>query len=366
MSTEITQLVSNLVARMESGSTAEFKEGLVRLGEAARAGGSETLTAAVSALAPVLPGLGGDFAKAAVLAGACVEWGGSPLPLAEGLPERAAEAMMLNALVEEWWTGAGTNLPLPKPTRANTQRLEHVFMPFVQQSGGTLTAGHLRRIAMSWYDMDDWLNALLTVLAHGDFRDALPAATKANLREQAVAVAGRSQKAAWVADLAAVLDDEQLLVLAPQNRRGYALTMRGIGDNTQLHILLADRLVGDPAAGLLPGPRPDPSWVAAATDADPNLGPDNPAIRAFRLFDGHGRYLAPEGRPADIRPLDGVRVLSVHPPNGSFGMGSGRVFTAMRPTLTLDRRLDSSEVEHWLARVAPAVEDNLMAPTPPR
>jgi hypothetical protein len=32
------------------------------------------------------------------------------------------------------------------------------------------------------------------------------------------------------------------LVLDPAARRGYALTARGIGDNAQLHILLADRL----------------------------------------------------------------------------------------------------------------------------
>jgi hypothetical protein len=366
VSTEITQLVSDLVVRMKSGSTATFREGLARLGEAARAGGPERLTAVVSALAPVLPGLGGDFAKAAVLAGACVEWGGSPLPLLEVLPERAAEVMMLNALVEEWWTGAGTGLPLPEPTRGGAERLERVFAPYVRP-GGALTAGNLRRIAMSWDDMDDWLRALLTVLARGEFRDALPAAMKASLRERAAAVAGRSQQAAWVADLAAVLDDEPLLVLAPESGRGYALTMRGIGDNAQLYILLADRLIGDPAAGLLPGRRPEPSWVAAATDADPHLGPDNAAIRAFRLFDGHGRYVAPEGRPADIGPLDGVRVLLIHPPNGNYGMGSGHVFTAMRPTLTLDRPLGPSDTENWLARVAPAVEDDLMAQRmPPR
>ena len=364
MSTEINQLVSDLVDRMASGSAAAFREGLARLGEAARAGGPETLTAAVRALAPVLSGLGGDFAKAAVLAGACVEWGGSPLPLAEALPQRAAESMMLNALVEKWWTKAGTGLPLPKATRKDAQQLEQLFAPMVRP-GGALTADGLRRIIMSWYDMDDWLRALLTVLADGGFRDALPDAVKADLRETAAAVAGRSQQAAWAADLASVLDDEQLLVLDPGTRRGYALTMRGIGDNTQLHILLADRLTGDPAAGLLPVRRPDPSWVAAATDADPFLGAGNAAVRAFRLFDGHGRYLYPEGRPADIGLLDGVRLLVVHPPNRTYRMGSGRVFAAMRPTLTLDRQLSPTEVENWLARITPAVEDDLMAQRAP-
>ena len=55
------------------------------------------LTAAVEALAPHLPVLHGKFANAAVLAGACVEWGGSPVALAGVLPARAAVAMRIFA-----------------------------------------------------------------------------------------------------------------------------------------------------------------------------------------------------------------------------------------------------------------------------
>ncbi|MEZ0069993.1 hypothetical protein ABIA32_006041 [Streptacidiphilus sp. MAP12-20] len=334
MSTEITQLVSDLVGRMSSGSAAAFQEGLAQLAEAARAGGPETLTAAVGALAPILTGLGGDFTKAAVLAGACVEWGGSPLAL------------------------VGV-LPLPKPSRKNTERLEQVFAPLVRP-GGALTAGHLKRIAMSWYDMDDWLKGLLTALAHGEFRDALPPATKADQpvceEDVQLGVVADATHRQGVAAAGLGGEDQQLLVVEHGGQVGHPLgSLRPSGDGC------------GPAAGLLPARRPDPSWVAAATDADPHLGPDNPAIRAFRLFGGHGAYVFPEGRPADIELLHGVRVLLVHPPHGDYGMSSGRVFTAMRPTLALDRQLDPSEAEDWLARATPAIEDDLMAPlTPPR
>lgn len=216
---------------------------------------------------------------------------------------------------------------------------------------------------MSWFDMDHWLDALITVLGRGSFRAAVPAAVKAELREHAAAISDRSQRAAWVGKLAAVLDDEHLVVVDPRARRGCALTMSGVGDNFQLHILLADRLIGDPGRGLLAGARPERSWVEAATDADPHLGPDNAAIRRFRLFDGHGAYVYPEGVPADIEPLDGTRVLVVHPANGNFGMGVGRVgrvFRGMLPDLVLDRVLEPHEVDSWLSRIAPAVEKDLM------
>lgn len=67
------------------------------------------------------------------------------------------------------------------------------------------------------------------------------------------------------------------------------------------------------------------------------------------------------GVPADIEPLNGTRVLVVHPANGTCGMGVGRVFPHMAPALVLDRILEPHEVGSWLGRIAPAVQDDLMA-----
>ncbi|MEW1777111.1 hypothetical protein [Streptomyces sp. NPDC086777] len=363
MPSEISQLVDELVAQMKSGSIAGYRRALSRLGESARAGGPASSTATVEALAPWLPGLAGDFAKTAVLAGACVEWGGSPMALADVLPRRAAEAMMLNDLVPGCWAEAAPGLPLPEQVSGSTRELVQALATLAGPEGRP-DEEDMTRIAMSWFDMEDWLGALITVLGHARFRAAVPAEVKAELRTYAAAVADRSQRAAWVRDLAAVLDDEPLVVLHPPARRGYLLTMSGVGDNFQLHTLLADRLVGDADQGLVPGERPARSWVVAATDGDPYLGPGNPALRRFRLFDGHGAYVHPEGVPADIEPLDGTRVLVLHPPNGNYGMGVGRVFQDMIPTLGLDRVLAPDEAERWLTRVAPAVESDLMASRP--
>lgn len=65
--------------------------------------------------------------------------------------------------------------------------------------------------------------------------------------------------------------------------------------------------------------------------------------------------------PADIAPLDGTRVLILRPPNGNYALSLGRVFEHMTPALRLDRILEPAETEHWLARSAHAVENDLMA-----
>jgi len=253
--TEITRLVDELVAQMRSRSGPGYRQAMGRLAEATRTGGAESATAVIEALAPWLRGLQGDYAATAVLAGACVEWGGSPMALVDVLPQRASEAMMLNAAVPEFWAEATRWRPLPDPVSASTGRLVKTLGKLARQG---VDEGFLTRMAMSWFDMEDWLKALITVLARGPFRTAVAAPVKAGLREHAAAVADRSQRAAWVGQLAAVLDDEPLLVLDPRTRRGYALTMGGIGDNFQLHTLLADRLIGDPDQGLVAGSAPRP------------------------------------------------------------------------------------------------------------
>jgi hypothetical protein len=67
------------------------------------------------------------------------------------------------------------------------------------------------------------------------------------------------------------------------------------------------------------------------------------------------------------RPLDGTRVVILHPPLGRFAWSAGRAYRHMTPTLTLDRILAPAEAAGWLARVSPARETDLMASTaPPR
>ena len=157
-----------------------------------------------------------------------------------------------------------------------------------------------------------------------------------------------------------VLDDEPLVVLDPASGRGFRLTMSGVGDNFQLHTLLADRLSGhDGIPGLEPPPH---DWVAEATDAPLVSHPGtDPIVRRFRLYDGTGSYVYPEGRPADIGMTAGMRVLVIHPPNGMYGWANARTYAHMTPTLTLDTALTPGEAADWLGRIAPANETDMMA-----
>src|SRR4051812_26723577 len=103
MSEAVRRCVDELNAQMRAGSLEGFRRALASLRETARAGGPAALTAAVEALAPQLPSLQGVFVKTAVLVGACVEWGGSPVALAGVLPARAAAAMQMFAMVPALW-----------------------------------------------------------------------------------------------------------------------------------------------------------------------------------------------------------------------------------------------------------------------
>jgi hypothetical protein len=352
----------------------EFNAALGRLARTARDTTSpDELTALIEDLVPLLGNATGVVTELAVLAGACVEWGGSPLPLSEVLPSRAIVALAGYRVFPEVWRAMSGGQPLPEG-RSNTEVVRSVA-DYARRNGRQVVA--YQTIATSWFDVMRWVKPMITCLARREFRAAVPAATRDEVRGAAAAVAARrpgersddtaegqpddiALRAHWLEGLAMVLDDEPLIVLDPASGRGFRLTMTGVGDNFQLHTLLADRLAGaDGIPGLEP-PRRD--WVEEATDAPlVNRFGTDPIVRRFRLYDGSGRYVYPEGRPADIATIAGTRVLVVHPPNGTYGWANGRTYVHMRPALSLDAALSGADAADWLGRVAPAAETDLMS-----
>jgi hypothetical protein len=347
------QLIDDLIGSIESGDSAAFRRSAAGLATAGPAAGPVELSAAITLLAPVIPRLAGPFAKAAVFAGALVERGGSPLPLAKHTPARAAADLELSEIFPSVWARASGGQPLPdKDDPAAEPSVIHTLTAAADRLG--LRAEVARQLATAWFHGQDWMKLMITLLARREFRDIM--ADRGLLRAAAAASTDRSAEASWLYGLTLVLDDEQLLVLDPESGRGFQLGMSGVGDNYQLHTLLADRL-----APHLPSLEPpEPSWVGAATDAPPALAAGTYVLRRCRLFDGHGTYVYPEGRPADIEPLDGVRVVALHPPRGRFGWNSGRTYEHMRPALTLHRELPPAEASRWLARIQPARQTDLM------
>jgi len=361
VSSALGSLITDMQAAVRAGDDARFERCLAGLHAAGQSASVDDLTGAVASMASWLCTLNGLFAKAALAAGAFVEWGGSPLPLGETLPGWVAYKMRLYALFQDVWPRASGGRPLPDQEDLSAMgpaiELMTAWAEHARHSARAVAG--MGQIVATWFDLDDWLMLMITLMVRREFRAAM--ADRDELRESAAAIAGAVQSAAWVHGLSVVLDGEPLVALDYASRRGFHLTMSGVGDNFQLHTLLADRLAGhgqQSPFGLEP---PKPEWVAAATDAPPRLPLTDPVLRRFRLFDGLGSYVFPEGRPAGIAPLDGTRVVVLHAPLGRFGWSNGRIYEHMTPTLTLDRFMEPAEAARWLARVHPAREDDFMS-----
>jgi len=76
-------------------------------------------------------------------------------------------------------------------------------------------------------------------------------------------------------ELAAILalpEEEVWLVIHPAARAGFRVTLEGVADVAQLHVLLADRITGDPARGYLAGARPHAASLGASRDSSPSRG----------------------------------------------------------------------------------------------
>jgi hypothetical protein len=347
---------------MRQGADSRVLRLVHQLAAETKAVGTDVMTELVGEIAPMLPGLAGTFSKLAVLAGVLVERGASPLALVEVLPERAVSAMAHYAALVQIWPQASGGRPLPefRPPLSEPalNEVEATLVAYAQRNGRSERSALM--VAYSWFSVNDWINPMISaMMADREFRAAMD--RREQVLDGAAALAEHLPRARRLHGLCLVRDDEPLIVLDPSCGRGFRLTMTGVGDNFQLHTLLAARLMGPGRGGLLDAPPPEPAWVDAATTGP--TGPFDlatPITRRFRLFDGHGGYVHPEGRPADIEPLDGVRVLVLHPTNGSYGWSNGRAYVSMVPALTLDREIEPSEAAHWFSRIAPARETDLM------
>lgn len=178
-----------------------------------------------------------------------------------------------------------------------------------------------------------------------------------------------------VREVLQVLEHEELVVLHPALKRGYRIRIAGIGRNFELHTLLADALIGDPAQGWLPGQRPDPRVVAAAKDGPfPLPGEDARdfpyAFGAFNLWNWHGlqpdgtlpegqwkqeHWIWNEGKPADIAPFEGTRVILLGPSPYQRSWNAGRYFPCMTGEVEVLEQLPPAQVEEWLARIKATV-----------
>jgi hypothetical protein len=199
------------------------------------------------------------------------------------------------------------------------------------------------------------------------------ARSRPELLQLSVAADRAAGNGSFLTDMLRVLDDERLVVLHPGEMKGFEVRISGIADNFQLHTLLADAVIGNPADGYLGGTKPDPAVVAIArggaipTDRLTARGMFNlwnwPALQSDGTLPhgaaGGGWWIWNEGNPGDIRHFDGVRVVLLSPPPYARSWNAGRRFPHMPGELTVERVLTADAAGDWLARITVAAKPEL-------
>lgn len=175
----------------------------------------------------------------------------------------------------------------------------------------------------------------------------------------------------WLSKLIKVLDNEELIVLHPETRRGYRILIGGIGTNFELHVLLMDALIGNAWQGWIPGKRPAKDAVASIKTVLKDAGritiqgqfnlvnwmglqPDNTLGNSFSP-ESSRYWIWNEGTPADIAQLDGKRIVLLGKPPYNRSWNGGRAFQTMHPLLEVQGKLSPEEYEAWISKIRQAI-----------
>ncbi|MFJ3782227.1 hypothetical protein [Streptomyces sp. NPDC090093] len=265
----------------------------------------------------------------AVLIGACVERGADPLACAPAVFEGARGAFERAAGFCAAWKEAGRG-ELPSPEGEGLEDADFERFGFGP--------------VMAWQSLPHFERACVAMLNSPAVRRTVPG--RAGLRDAVARAAGLSGEPFQCLVYAlAVLDDEPFVAIDRATGAGFALRASGIGDNFQLHTLLADALIG---GGHLPGTAPSPEAVAMCRD----LPGRTPTTGSFNLVGADGEWIWNEGNPADVLVVDGVRLVVLDPPPYERSWPAGRFFPGMTGELVLERALTAEESRALLAQVA--------------
>ncbi|WP_439679934.1 hypothetical protein [Embleya sp. MST-111070] len=276
----------------------------------------------------------------AVMVGACVEHGADPEacsgPILAGVGEAMRDVMAFPALWEET---VGGELP----------ERDHLMLGEVVERIAAVGGMDGRKFGAvsAWTQLPLWEMAGVAVLLHAEIRRAVQAdGTLVGLVEKA---AQGDADLKCLRYLLKMFDDEPLVVLHRPSGTGYRMRVSRIGDNFQLHTLLAHLLVG---GGHIAGEAPSAEVVAAARDTA--LDGELQTNGAFNLCAADGSWIWNEGCPADIPLVDGERLLVLDPPTYGRTWSAGRFYPALPGDLTLEAVLTRAETEAYLAKTGPA------------
>ncbi|MDA0563439.1 hypothetical protein LG943_03710 [Streptomonospora sp. S1-112] len=301
---------------------------------------------ALEALGPFLGGgqtVPGVTADLAVVAGALVEMGTDPGSCGIEVV-RLLRSMGQGAAVFLYaWERTGSGPP-PEPDEVTSAAEERVSAE-LGESAPTAT--------LCWWTIRRHGLAAKTMLSEASVRNAVRA--DPGLRAELVAIANQLRSALpefdEVRELLRMSEATSALVLDRATGRGFRVLFDGIGDNFQLHTLLADALIGPEGRGL-PGRRPDPRWTASFRDSAPD--PEARVVRGWwNLVALDGSWVWNEGVPADIPTVEGERVLVLEPQPYERSWTAGRRHPHVRGWLEVEEEVSAEEAARWWGRAVP-------------
>jgi hypothetical protein len=335
----LTAACGDLILAVEKGDPAGYGKALQAIVSAARAAQPQEIEAAVGTLTPVVEGLALEMggALAGVVASLAVLGTSGPATVLPVLVDRACGAAEEAARFAALYRSMVGAPPSPDDHDAFEWTMNAVR---AVAADADLPEQETARLAEAWFVCGDWLQPVLFLSQRKDVRLGLP--QRQRLTDAIQPLINSIETAHWLRGLLQVIDDAPLTVLHPETGRGYLLTIGGIGDNHQLHTLLAANLIGSEGEGLLPGTPPTAAMIAAATNGDP--APEGGIVGQFNMVDAEGTWILEEGSPADILAVDGERVVVLHPLSEERGWKAGRAYPLMRPELVVRRHLTPAEV----------------------
>ena len=170
--------------------------------------------------------------------------------------------------------------------------------------------------------------------------------------------------------LVSVLYNEKVVIIHPEEKRGFVVKMSGVSDNHQFHAILMDLLCGLPDDQKLQGTRPSPAVVECMTN------PDGPQMMGGQIqglwdmchwtvtrmpadagFEVSKSFVWGEGVPADISKFHGERVVILRRPLYTRSWNCVRVFGPLAAEVKLERVMPAEEVEKYLASFQAATQE---------
>ncbi|MFI0895209.1 hypothetical protein [Streptomyces sp. NPDC020983] len=296
----------------------------------------------LAALLPAFPPTG-PRPMLAMAAGFCVERGADPVacagPILDGVHRDLLDAL---EFARRWTATGGAGEELPEPDGGI------IDDALLARLGGD--AHEATRLALAWCTVEEWQPPALAVLCRSAEVRRRHAAPLLPACRELAALERHDLKC--LAYALAVLDDEPVIVLHRPTGTGFEIRIGGIGDNFQLHTLLAHVLIG---GGHVPGTPPSPESVRLATDPEPARGrSDCVATGAFELLAPDGTRLWNEGLPDDIPVVAGRRLLVLDNPSYQRSWNADRFFPHLPGTAQLTRVLTADETRAWSAHLPAA------------